>query len=181
MEASGIEPIKLMCEVISEHTPESIWKGSVLGAYRHVGMTNRGAIGEEFVRRYVQANGIHVEKSEHRTDPTDMDILGVPFEVKTASLGANGTFQFNHIRLDKGYKYLLCLGVCPDAIVFNAWRKGDLAEGNAGRLVRMAEGQSITFKLTKRLSEMNPVEDLPTWVKSSLGTYTQTQHIQSII
>ena len=28
------------------------------------------------------------------------------FEVKTASLGVNGTFQFNHVRSDRDYDYL---------------------------------------------------------------------------
>ena len=60
---------------------------------------------------------------------------------------------------------MLCLGVCPDRIVYNVWRKGALAEGEAGRLVRMAEGQSITFKLTKRLADMLPIEELPEWVR----------------
>jgi hypothetical protein len=42
-----------------------------------------------------------------------MQLAGLRVEVKTASLGANGTFQFNHVRLDKPYQYLLCLGICP--------------------------------------------------------------------
>ena len=168
MDPPNVETLRLMREVIKEHTPESIWEGSYLEAYRHVGMTNRGTIGEEFVRRYAESNGISVEKSERRTDPTDMKIRNIPVEVKTASLGANGTFQFNHIRLDKDYRYLLCLGVCPNEIVFNAWRKGDVAEQRAGKLVRMAEGQAVTFKLTKRLSEMIPVEDLPHWILTKM-------------
>ena len=90
-----------------------------------------------------------------------MKIAGHPFEIKTASLGANGTFQFNHVRLDRNYEYLLCLGICPQEIVYNMWRKGDVAEGKAGKLVRMAEGQAVTWKLTKQLSTMIPIEDLP--------------------
>ena len=96
-----------------------------------------------------------------RTSITDVKIGGHPFEIKTASLGANGTFQFNHVRLDRNYEYLLCLGICPQEIVYNMWRKGDVAEGKAGKLVRMAEGQAVTWKLTKQLSTMIPIEDLP--------------------
>jgi hypothetical protein len=51
--------------------------------------------------------------------------------------------------------------ICPKDIVFRIWRKGDVAEGRAGTLVRMAEGQSITFKITKKLSEMKPVSEMP--------------------
>jgi len=101
-----------------------------------------------------------------RTSLTDMQIAKHPFEVKTASLGANGTFQFNHVRMDRMYEHLLCLGICPEQIVFNMWRKGDVAEGKAGSLVRMAEGQSVTYKITKRLSEMRPIEALPVLLRA---------------
>jgi len=40
-------------------------------------------------------------------------------------------------------------------------RKGDVAEGKAGNLVRMAEGQAVTYKLTKTLESMRPISDLP--------------------
>lgn len=95
-----------------------------------------------------------------------MQVAGHSFEIKTASLGANGTFQFNHVRLDRKYGYLLCLGICPEEIVFNMWRKGDVAEGTAGTLVRMAEGQSVTWKLTKKLSDMRPIANLPSSIIS---------------
>ena len=35
-----------------------------------------------------------------------------------------------------------------------------VAENRAGRLVRMAEGQAVTYKLTKRLDDMEPIEVL---------------------
>ena len=164
IEPTDIDPIDLMVEVIEEHSPESIWRGSRLEGYRQLGNTNRGQIGEDFIRRYLSAANIPVSNGS-RTAPTDLEIAGQRFEVKTASLGANGTFQFNHIRLDRTYNYLLCLGICPDKIVFNAWRKGVLSEGGAGSLVRMAEGQSTTHKLTKRLVEMKPIEELIDWIR----------------
>ena len=156
-------PLELLAAVIRDNTPASIWDGSPVEGYRRLGNTNRGEIGEEFIRRYLEAHEIEVSNGG-RISRTDMTIAGQRYEVKTASLGANGTFQFNHVRLDRAFRYLLCVGFCPQAIVFNAWRKGDLSEGLAGRLVRMAEGQSTTHKLTKRLDEMLPIEDLPQWV-----------------
>jgi hypothetical protein len=98
-----------------------------------------------------------------------MLIGGHHFEIKTASLGANSTFQFNHIRMDRKYECLLCLGICPQEIVFNAWRKGDVAEDKAGHLVRMAEGQSVTYKLTKKLSDMKPISALEQWLLTDWG------------
>ena len=103
-----------------------------------------------------------------RVTATDLLIAGKRFEVKTASLGANGTFQFNHVRLDRSYNYLLCLGVCPEKIVYLAWRKGVVSEGGAGTLVRMAEGQSTTHKITKKLADMKPIEELTGWIRKEI-------------
>ena len=162
--------VDLMLAVIRDNSPASIWTGAPLEAFRRVENTNRGDIGEEFLSRYlVSQGGFSVRKSDLRAERQDMQIENRSFEIKTASLGANRTFQFNHIRLDRDYLYLLCLGVCPDGLVFNVWRKGALAEGQAGRLMRMAEGQSITFKLTKRLADMRPIETLPDWIRAELG------------
>lgn len=160
-----MNPVELLVNIIKEHTPEDIWLGSPLLGYRHLGNTNRGEIGEEFVRRYLKEAEILVSNGS-RTALTDMLIAGHAFEVKTASLGANGTFQFNHVRMDRKYEYLLCLGICPEVIVFNMWRKGEVAEGIAGALVRMAEGQSVTYKLTKKLRDMRPIADLPNHIVS---------------
>ena len=129
--------------------------------------TNRGQIGEGFLRRYLVLNEVEVS-SESRITPTDLVIEGRPFEVKTASEDVTGGFQFNHVRLDRKYDFLLCLAISPSSIRFNAWRKGAVAEGRAGSLVRMAEGQSVTFKLTKRLDDMRPIEELPDWIRTSV-------------
>ena len=162
-----MDPIELLIRIIQENTPASIamWHDSLLERYRYLGNTNRGEIGEQFVRQYLTHHGIPVGNGD-RTARTDMEIAGHRFEVKTASLGANGTFQFNHLRYDREYRYLLCLGICPNNAVFNMWRRGELTEGVAGRLVRMAEGQAVTFKLTKKLADMHPIEELPDRIRA---------------
>ena len=43
--------------------------------------------------------------------------------------------------------------------------RGEIAEGEAGTLVRMAEGQAVTTKITKKVSEMHPIEQLPDSVR----------------
>ncbi|MDE0262047.1 MAG: hypothetical protein OXJ37_06545 [Bryobacterales bacterium] len=159
-----MNPVELLASIIREHSPKNIWKDSPLAGYRQLGNTNRGEIGEEFIRRYLRQHGLKVGNG-NRTSETDMLIETLRFEVKTASLGANGTFQFNHVRLDRAYEHLLCLGICPTKVVFNAWRKGEVAEHRAGTLVRMAEGQGVTFKLTKRLDEMLDIQRLPELIR----------------
>lgn len=160
MDGSDVNPVGLLVEIIREHSPENIWRDSPLIGYRMLGNTNRGEIGEEFIRRYLAAHGIDTGNGG-RTSETDIRINGTRIEVKTASLGVGGTFQFNHVRLDRPYHHLLCLGICPHHLVFGMWRKGAVAENRAGTLVRMAEGQAVTYKLTKRLAEMDEIERLP--------------------
>ena len=152
--------VELFREIILEHTPQDIWQGPPLIGYRMLGNTNRGAIGEEFIHRFLANNGIETGNGG-RVSEFDLRIGTLQFEVKTASLGANGTFQFNHVRLDRMYDYLLCLGICPDRIVFNMWRKDAVVAHRAGRLVRMAEGQAVTHKLTKKVAEMVDIDELP--------------------
>lgn len=85
----------------------------------------------------------------------------------------NGAFQFNHVRMDKEYAWLLCLGICPDAVVFNMWRKEMVAEDRAGALVRMAEGQAVTWKITKKLEDMRFIDDLPAMIRQALTEYEE--------
>jgi len=155
-----MNPLELLVDIIKEQAPEDIWQDSPVLGYRLLGNTNRGEVGERFIVRYLKEYGIDAESGENRTSRTDLHIGDVKFEVKTASLGANGTFQYNHVRLDRDYNYLLCVGICPHNIVYSLWRKGEVAEGNAGRLVRMAEGQSVTHKLTKKLGDMDDLDSL---------------------
>lgn len=162
-----VTPIALLLEVIRDKAHKSKWTGAPLEKFRHVENTNRGEIGEEFLRRFLKQHGIEAGKGS-RITPTDLTISGNTFEVKTASEDRGGSFQFNHIRLDRPYDYLLCLGISPANIFFNVWRKGEVAENKAGTLVRMAEGQSVTFKLTKRKATMKPIKELPVWVRYNL-------------
>ena len=103
--------VDLLLEVIRDHSPASKWTDAPLESFRRVENTNRGEIGEHFIRRYLERNGIETQGGS-RLRPTDLTI--------------------------------------------------------AGRLVRMAEGQSVTFKLTKRLADMRPIDELPEWVRSTV-------------
>ena len=163
-----MNPVQLLVKIISDHSQASKWSGAPLESFRHVANTNRGQIGEDFIRRYLAANGINIGNGS-RVTPTDLMISGRRFEVKTASEDVNGCFQFNHIRLDRPYDYLLCLGIAPSSIWFGVWRKGVVAEEGAGKLVRMAEGQSVTFKLTKKQDSLQPIEQLPVVIEEIIN------------
>lgn len=79
-------PVDLLAKIIAENTPESIWTGSPLEGYRSLGNTNRGEIGEEFVRRFLESRGIEVNKGT-RTARTDMFVAGHSFELPWAQTG----------------------------------------------------------------------------------------------
>lgn len=170
LEVARMNPIDLLAEIIKEQAPDDIWQGSPIIGYRLLGNTNRRKVGEKFIRRYLEHYGINARSNGNRTSKTDMQIGNIGFEVKTASLEANGTFQYNHVRLDRQYNYLLCVGLCPNNVVYSLWRKGDIAEGTAGRLVRMAEEQSVTFKLTKRLDEMLSLDSFIPEIQSVISS-----------
>jgi len=87
-------------------------------------------------------------------------------EVKTAGLGANGGFQFNHVRLDKDYRWLILLGVCPDDVLFDYYEKAQVIDGSAGSLVNMAEGQEVTAKIAKPQDTLRPITQLVEWAKT---------------
>ena len=78
MESPDVNPVELMVNIIKEHSPEDIWQESPLIGYRNLGNTNRGEIGEEFIRRYLKAAKIPVSNGG-RTSATDMQIAGQPF------------------------------------------------------------------------------------------------------
>ena len=160
--------VDLFVEVLKAVAKNDKWITSPFSAYRRLGNTTRGDIGEEFVRRYLAQFGIVAKRRGSRVAKTDLTIEKMRFEVKTASEDTGGKFQFNHIRYDRKYDYLLCLGVQPESLMFGIWSKGDVAESKAGSMVRMAEGQSVTFKLTKGQGEMRPIEELPAIVRAIL-------------
>lgn len=161
--------VELMLEVIKNHTPATIWTNAPLASFRRVANTNRGDIGEEFVYRYLKQFEIPISQSSSRIQEWDLLIVDKRFELTTASEDSGGSFQFNHVRLDRDYHYLPCLGIRPAETLFGAWGKGEVSENLAGRLVRMAEGQSVTYKLTKRPASLRKIEDLPDWVRRTLN------------
>ena len=76
-----------------------------------------------------------------------------------ATEDVKGAFQFNHIRYHRPYDAILCVGIAPNDILFDAWPKATVATGGAGRLVTMDKGSSATWKLTKRADSLRPISE----------------------
>ena len=159
--------VALFVEVLKTKVKDDKWTGSALVDYRparqHDAGRHRGRVRAAHTS---PSSGSRRSRAGRGVAKTDLVIGARRFEVKTASEDTGGKFQFNHVRYDRQYDYLLCLGVRPDALMFALWSKGDVAESKAGTMVRMAEGQGVTFKLTKGQADMRPIEDLPAAIRA---------------
>lgn len=154
-----IDPSQIFLEVIGKKLIHTKWANKPHEAFKKLGNTSKGDAGQEFISRYANELGFEAINMG-RVGDCDVKIGGKSFEVKLASEDVAGCFQFNHIRLDSKYDYLLCLGVTPDHLHFKIWRKGDVAEGVAGPLVSMGKNQNSSFKLTKKASSLYPISNL---------------------
>ena len=151
--------VEVMQDVISRFHNHPKWIDAPLSGIKTLSNTHVGSVGQDFIRVWCELNEMTWEGSDSVQSPWDARIEGITFEVKTATEDRNGKFQFNHIRYHRSYQALLCLGVGPDALLFNAWRKGAVSEGTAGNLASMDKGSSATFKLTKKPSELHPISE----------------------
>ena len=129
--------------------------------------TEKGNIAEDFFKTMLNTGGHqNVEIPEDRRGPYNVRLRSgnkiIDFGVALATQDTNNNFQFNGIRLDTEYDYLFCLGILPEATKFLMVPKLWLNSRNDYRMVEMAKGGDITFKLTRKeaqLKEFNNFED----------------------
>ena len=160
-------PNAILREVLVSYSDASKWINTPFERIKRISNTKVGDVGQDFVERLCKCIGFEVqfpvasipetksrevqsEKKRMRQSSWDMKIEGITFEIKTASEDVKGSFQFNHIRHHREYEALLCLGIAPEEILFDAWSKADVTTNKAGKLVTMDKGSSATWKLTKR-------------------------------
>src|ERR1017187_7833013 len=140
-------PKDIFLQVVSGKIIDKKWTDQPHQAFKNLPNSSKGDAGEEFIKIYVTQLGFTAIKDKRLGD-FDLLIQNKKFEIKLASEDISGSFQFNHIRYDSKYDYLLCLGVTPDNLVFDIWTKADVATGKAGNLVSMGKNQNSSFKLT---------------------------------
>ena len=154
------DPLKIFHDVAIGKLIDKKWTGQIHEAFKHLANSSKGDAGEEFIKKYTEALGFKIEYRISRLGDWDIKINGKTFEVKCATEDIAGSFQFNHIRYDSKYDYLLCLGITPNNLVFDVWSKGDVATGLAGNLVSMGKNQNASFKLTKKISALKDIHKL---------------------
>lgn len=159
----------ILLEVLAAFSDADKWNDSMFEAIKRLSNTKVGDAGQDFVERLCNEIGFECEfperpecRGRQRQSPWDIRIEDVTFELKTATEDVGGSFQFNHIRYHREYEALLCIGIGPNEIRFDAWSKAAVATGEAGTLVSMEKGGSASHKLTKRkglLRQIHEFED----------------------
>ncbi len=167
-----VDPIELLKSVIATYANNPKWVGAPLGDIKILSNTHVGDAGQDFIKEWCQVHNLVCESPESSQSPWDIQIESITFEIKTATEDVNGNFQFNHIRHHRDYQALICLGISPDMILFDVWRKGDVWEGKAGHLVSMDKDSSATFKLTKKPAELLPISEFSDKIRNLVITLT---------
>lgn len=160
-----ISTSQILRDVLSEYEDSDKWTGAPFEKIKRLSNTKVGDVGQDFVERLCEALEFDCEFPENtkgrraRNSPWDIRVEGATFELKTATEDVNGAFQFNHIRYHRTYDGVLCVGIGPDVILFDAWSKADVVTGKAGTLASMDAGSSATHKLTKRRELLRPIAE----------------------
>ena len=159
--------IQIVCAIIETYKRRpNKWRDATLGGIKDLTNTYVGNIGQDFVQEWCEHLKLDWQVPDKSQSAWDIRIEGFRFEIKTATEDINGNFQFNHIRLHRDYDGLICLGIGPEYVKFDCWRKGSVAEKEAGTLVTMDRGSSATWKLTKRMSDLRDISEFEDRIKS---------------
>jgi len=151
------DPITLLIKVAKEKHINKKWTDKPLYLIKILPNSNKGDLAEDFIEAYCKELGFEVEEKKSNKGDYDKKINGKKFEIKFATEDLSGSFQFNHIRMDFKYDWLICLGCSPSEIFFEIYPKSDVVMGNAGTMVPMGKGHNADFKLTKPKTSLLPI------------------------
>ena len=155
----------ILLEVLSSFQDASKWVDAPFERIKRISNSHVGSVGQSFIERLCGELNFAYKFPEDKKgkkskiSPWDIEIEGVKFELKTATEDVSGNFQFNHVRYHREYDALICLGISPDSIGFDAWTAADVKTNKAGRLVSMEKGANASFKLTKRNDQLRSIND----------------------
>lgn len=161
-----LDPLELLLKIAKEKTKLGKWDNQPLQLIKVMANSTKGDLAETFIIEYSKELGFEVEDRTSRLGDYDTKINGMKFEVKMATEDISGNFQFNHIRYDYTYDWILCIGIAPAIILFDIWSKADLVTGRAGNLVSMGRGQNSSFKLTKQKRSLHPISEFKLRIQS---------------
>ncbi len=118
-----VDALKLFLEVVGRKGIHEKWNGKPHQAFKNLPNSSKGDAGEEFIQKYLNGLGFKTDKKGRNGD-WDLEIENKKFEIKLASEDITGSFQFNHIRYDSKYDFLICIGVTPDDLKAFIYKEG---------------------------------------------------------
>src|SRR3989344_1969578 len=162
------DPITLLIKVAKEKHINKKWTDKPLYLIKILPNSNKGDLAEDFIEAYCKELGFEVEEKKSNKGDYDKKINGKKFEIKFATEDLSGNFQFNHIRMDFKYDWLICVGCSPNEIFFEIYPKESVVMGRAGTMVPMGKGHNADWKLTKKKSALLPIISFKDKMKSIL-------------
>ena len=153
----------IFLSVLKKYSNHEKWAKSIYKDIKTISNTKVGAVGQAFIEcmcnRFNMTVAFPLNKQKKRVaqSPWDLKIDGISYELKTATEDIKGAFQFNHIRYHRHYDAVLCLGIAPNELYFNAWSKAAITTGKAGRLITMEKGANASYKLIKTKDQLNQI------------------------
>lgn len=165
----------LFISALEKNVDSPKWKTGEFIGIKTVSNTKVGSIGQDFIEGLCSfllipcVFPLNKKESRAKQSSWDIEIMGIKFELKTATEDVGGSFQFNHIRYHRPYDAVLCLGVTPNELFFGVWSKADIATGKAGSLVTMEKGANASYKLTKKPKHLFPISDFEQKIKEFTG------------
>lgn len=173
---------RLFIKALKNNRDNPKWSEGDFVGIKTISNTKVGSVGQDFIESlcnaFLMRCNFPLRKDKERTkqSPWDIEIGGVKFELKTATEDTSGNFQFNHIRYHRPYDAVLCLGVTPNSLYFGVWSKADIVTGKAGGLVTMEKGANASFKLTKKPSNLIPIEKFKRVIKNFNAQFKKSVH-----
>lgn len=125
------------------------WTGSKFEVIKNLPTTHKGDFGEDFVTELLNEVSIKAERVNKGKGTFDVLAGSKKLEIKLATEDTKGKFQFNGIKKDIDYDYVLCLGVSPNELWFNLFSKKQCQDLTTS----MVKDGSETFKLTASKSQ----------------------------
>ena len=152
------DPNALFSEMLKgKATTLDEWTRARFEKFKRIAATEKGDLGEDFLAALLRECGYRdVVRVKSRRGHFDVSVGDkYKFEVKTASLDTNRSFQFNGVRYDTKYTHLFCLGIAPNSLHFLIVPKKSLHDYS---LTPMAKGVNSSFKLPRPLEDTQPIE-----------------------
>jgi hypothetical protein len=147
----------------------SFWVGSQFEWVKTLTPTEKGNIGEDYLKNILENMGVDSEILERRRGDYDLKIK-LPknkhktSENKTATLDVHGSFQFNGIKINREYDFIFAFGIAPNSIrykivFFDELQNGDYTFGSMTKKNDNEDKNSLSYKLTIPYDKMESFEN----------------------